>query len=139
MEYAVALIVLAALVALAVGVPLRRRGEAERREEARLQELRAAKEAKYREIRDAELDHQMGKLSRADWRAVDRELRGEAIEILRELDRLEGRSPEEGRAPGEGEERRSPSEGERASQGPGEQEDGRFEGQKARERHRPPV
>jgi hypothetical protein len=102
MEYAIALIVLAALVALAVSMPLRRSGEADRREEARLQERRAAKEAKYREIRDAELDHRMGKLSREDWRAVDRELRGEAIEILRELDRLEGRSPEEeGRSPEE--------------------------------------
>jgi hypothetical protein len=95
MEYAAALIVLAALVALAVSVPLRRRGEEERREEARVEELRAAKEAKYREIRDAELDHRMGKHSRDDWRAVDRELRGEAIEILRELDRLEGREPEQ--------------------------------------------
>lgn len=95
MEYAIALIVLAALVALAVSVPLRRRGPGERREEARIEELRAAKEAKYREIRDAELDHRMGKLSREDWRTVDRELRGEAIEILRELDHLEGRSPED--------------------------------------------
>jgi hypothetical protein len=93
-EYAVALLVLAALVAIAVAVPLRRRGEEERREEARVEELRAAKEAKYREIRDAELDHRMGKLSPEDWRAVDRELRGEAIDILRELDRLEGRSPD---------------------------------------------
>jgi hypothetical protein len=76
--------------------PLRRRGEEELREETRLAELRAAKEAKYREIRDAELDHQMGKLSREDWRAVDRDLRGEAIEILRELDRLEGRTPDGG-------------------------------------------
>ena len=74
-------------------VPLRRRGQGERREDARIEELRAAKEAKYREIRDAELDHRMGKLSREDWRVVDRELRGEAIEILRELDRLEGRTP----------------------------------------------
>src|ERR671923_2033491 len=95
MEYAVALLVLAALVALVVVIPLRRGGEVERREHGRIAELRAAKEAKYREIRDAELDHRMGKLSREDWRAVDRELRGEAIEILRELDRLEGRSPEE--------------------------------------------
>jgi hypothetical protein len=93
-EYALALIVLAALVAVAVSVPLRRRGEEERREEARLAELRAAKEAKYAEIRDAELDHRMGKLSEEDWRTVDRELRGEAIEILRELDRLEGRTPD---------------------------------------------
>jgi hypothetical protein len=106
MEYVVALIVLAALVAVAVSVPLRRRGEAGRREEARLQELQAAKEAKYREIRDAELDHRMGKLSRDDWREVDRELRGEAIEILRELDRLEGRSPDEDARRGTGEDRR---------------------------------
>jgi hypothetical protein len=38
----------------------------------------------------------MGKLSREDWRAVDRDLRTEAIEILRQLDRLEGRVPEGG-------------------------------------------
>jgi hypothetical protein len=92
-EYVVALLVLAALVALAVSVPLRRRGQAERVEETRLEDLRAAKEAKYREIRDAELDHRMGKLSESDWRMVDGELRGEAIEILRELDALEGRAP----------------------------------------------
>jgi hypothetical protein len=95
-EYVVGLIVLAALVALVVSLPLRRRGHEERREDARIAALRAAKEAKYREIRDAELDHHMGKLSREDWRAVDRELRGEAIEILRELDRLEGKAPEGG-------------------------------------------
>jgi hypothetical protein len=93
-EYAVALILLAALVALAVSVPLRRGGAIERREDTRIEELRAAKEAKYREIRDAELDHGMGKLSRQDWRTVDRELRAEAIEILRELDALEGRLPD---------------------------------------------
>ena len=96
MEYALALRVLAGFVAAVLALPRRRRGEEERREETRLAELQAAKEAKYREIRDAELDHQMGKLSRDDWRAVDRDLRGEAIEILRELDRLEGRMPEGG-------------------------------------------
>jgi hypothetical protein len=95
-EYALALLLLTVAVAAVLALPLRRRGEAERREETRLAELQAAKEAKYREIRDAELDHQMGKLSRDDWRAVDRELRGEAIDILRELDRLEGRMPEGG-------------------------------------------
>jgi hypothetical protein len=98
MEYALALLILAALVAVVVLRPLRTRGEAERHEEGRIEELRAAKEAKYREIRDAELDREMGKLSRGDWRAVDRELRGEAIAILRELDRLEGQRPDaEGR------------------------------------------
>ena len=96
MEYALALLVLVAVVTAVLTLPLRRRGEEQRREETRLAELEAAKEAKYREIRDAELDHQMGKLSREDWRAVDRDLRGEAIEILRELDRLEGRLPQGG-------------------------------------------
>jgi len=95
-EYALALLVLVAIVAAVLWLPLRRRGEEEHREETRLAELEAAKEAKYREIRDAELDHQMGKLSRDDWRAVDRDLRSEAIDILRELDRLEGRVPEGG-------------------------------------------
>ncbi len=91
MEYVAALLVLAALVALAVSVPLRRREQTELGEGTRLEELRAAKEAKYREIRDAELDHRMGKLSKSDWRGVDGQLRGEAISILRELDALEGR------------------------------------------------
>ena len=96
MEYALALLVLALVVAAVLSLPLRRGGEEERRDETRLAELQAAKEAKYREIRDAELDREMGKLSRDDWRAVDRDLRTEAIEILRELDRLEGRAPEGG-------------------------------------------
>jgi hypothetical protein len=95
-EYALALLVLAAIVAAVLWLPLRRRGVEERREETILAELSAAKEAKYREIRDAELDHQMGKLSREDWRSVDRDLRGEAIEILRQLDRIEGRTPDGG-------------------------------------------
>jgi hypothetical protein len=49
--------------------------------------LDAAREAKYREIRDAELDHRTGKLSDADYEATDRTLRAEAVEILRALDR----------------------------------------------------
>jgi hypothetical protein len=97
-EYALALLVLAALVAVVVLGPLRRPGQVERLEQSRIEELQAAKEAKYREIRDAELDREMGKLSQEDWRSVDRDLRGEAIEILRQLDRLEGRSPGEGAA-----------------------------------------
>ena len=91
MEYGLALILLAALVAAVLVRPLTRPGEEERLDSSRLQELQAAKEAKYREIKDAELDREMGKLSQEDWRAVDRDLRGEAIDILRELDRLEGR------------------------------------------------
>ena len=46
----------------------------------------AIKEAKYREIRDAELDHAAGKLSDQDYALLDAELRKEAVEIL---DRVE--------------------------------------------------
>ena len=95
MEYAVALIVLAAAVGYLVTRPLRRPGEAERAEAAEIAQLEAAKEAKYREIRDAELDHRMGKLSEGDWRATDRELRDEAIEILRRLDLARGERPDQ--------------------------------------------
>ncbi len=89
MEYGLALILLATVVVVVVAMPFRRPGQAEAHEDVVRAQLEAAKEAKYREIRDAELDHRMGKLSERDWREVDRELRGEAIEILRQLDRLE--------------------------------------------------
>jgi len=45
-------------------------------------ELEALKEAKYREIRDAELDHAAGKLSDGDFALLDAELRRDAVEIL---------------------------------------------------------
>jgi len=91
LEFGLALIVLIALVAMIVLVPLTRPGEVERQDAARRAELEAAKEAKYREIRDAEMDHRTGKLSDADYRAMDRDLRAEAVDLLRRLDALEGR------------------------------------------------
>ena len=83
-------LVVFAVVVFVVSAPLRRgRIEAvEASESARRAALEAAKEAKYAEIRDAELDHRMGKLSDEDWHAQDRALRGEAIEILHRLDTL---------------------------------------------------
>ena len=48
-------------------------------------EADALKEAKYREIRDAELDHAAGKLSDEDYAILDAELRKEAVEILDEV------------------------------------------------------
>jgi cytochrome c-type biogenesis protein CcmF len=45
-------------------------------------EIDPLKEAKYREIRDAELDHAAGKLSDHDYALLDAELRREAVEIL---------------------------------------------------------
>jgi hypothetical protein len=57
---------------------------------ARLEDLEAAKEARYREIREAEMDFRTGKLSEGDYKAIDRQLRQEAMEILRQLDALGG-------------------------------------------------
>ena len=88
MELALAIVTLALLVAWIVLGPLRRGPEIDKREDDRRAALEAAKEAKYREIRDAELDYKMGKLSESDWQAVDGELREQAIKILREIDRL---------------------------------------------------
>jgi hypothetical protein len=94
-EFLVVLVVLAAAVWLVTG-PLRAQHVAAgadagpSNEEA---DLEAAREAKYREIREAELDYRTGKLSEADWRVIDRGLRAEAIDILRRLDRLRGVSP----------------------------------------------
>ena len=54
---------------------------------AEIADLEAAREAKYREIRDTELDHSTGKLSDADFEVLERTLRAEAVEILHALDR----------------------------------------------------
>jgi hypothetical protein len=81
--------VVLALVVLLVSAPLLRRREGEATESAARAELEATRDAKYREIRDAELDYRVGKLSEADWRELDRGLRAEAVAILRRLDDLD--------------------------------------------------
>jgi hypothetical protein len=83
-------IVVLTVIVLLVSAPLRggASARAEERAEVRRADLEAAREAKYHEIRDAELDYRTGKMSQADWRRLDRELRAEAIEILRALDEL---------------------------------------------------
>jgi hypothetical protein len=88
---AVAIVV---LVAWFITAPLRHRpgaGNAENPAEAELADLEARKEAKYRQIRDAEADHAAGKLSDEDFRRLDRELRAEAIQILKSIDRVRQR------------------------------------------------
>jgi uncharacterized membrane protein len=85
---ALIIILALAVVVWVVSGPLRR-GEAQEVAEAGDRAaLEAARDAKYREIRDAEIDWRTGKLSDEDYRAQDRRLRGEAVEILRDLDRL---------------------------------------------------
>jgi hypothetical protein len=87
LEFLIVLAVLGGLVVF-LTAPLRRTGSSEPAATAQtVAELEAAREAKYRELRDAELDHSTGKLSDADYEELDRGLRAEAIEILRELDR----------------------------------------------------
>ena len=90
MELVLVLAVVGIALFLIVG-PLRdRRPHTDPRSSAERAELEAAKEAKFREIRDAELDYRTGKLSREDWRAMDSGLRAEAVELLRRLDALDG-------------------------------------------------
>jgi hypothetical protein len=108
---AVALLTMALLAAviLIVSAPLRSARRPQDPAAAERAELEAAREAKYREIRDAELDYRTGKLSRADYEAVDGPLRAEALEILDRLRALE-RAQERDADPSEGPEgsRRGP-------------------------------
>ena len=88
LEFLIVLAVLGGLVVF-VTAPLRRLGEAGEAAVSpdTVAELEAARDAKYRELRDADLDHRTGKLSDADYAEVDSSLRAEAIEIMRSLDR----------------------------------------------------
>jgi hypothetical protein len=108
---AILTVLLVAVIVLVVSAPLRAAAAAERREMetdgditrddaagafarpltpgAGRDELEAAREAKYREIRDAEMDFRTGKLSDADYQTLDSELRAEALLILDGLTALE--------------------------------------------------
>jgi hypothetical protein len=96
-EFLIVLAILLVVVSVVVA-PLRREwlGRAservDRHSAREVADLEAARDAKYREIRDAELDHSTGKLSDDDFEAIDRTLRRDAIEILRALDRARERS-----------------------------------------------
>jgi hypothetical protein len=87
-------LLLLGVVVFVVSAPLRpgRVREEDLALEAERAELEAAKEAKYREIRDAELDYRTGKLSDTDWRSLDRSLRAEAVELLKRLDGVSERA-----------------------------------------------
>jgi type II secretory pathway component PulM len=100
LAYLIVLVVLAAAIYL-ISSPLRtaRRETAAERRAGELTELEAARDAKYREIRDAELDLHTGKLSPEDYQAIDRTLRAEAIEILHRLDEAEAESSPSERIP----------------------------------------
>jgi hypothetical protein len=92
MEFAIALVLIAAVAAF-VAVPLRAKAgrvdQAAVDEEAELADLEIRKQAKYREIRDTELDHAAGKLDADDYARQDAELRADAIAILKRIDEIE--------------------------------------------------
>jgi flagellar biosynthesis/type III secretory pathway M-ring protein FliF/YscJ len=89
MELLLALVLLAFIAAFVSRPLLRPEAEPDDPAEAERAELEARKEAKYREIRDAEADRASGKLSEEDFGRINRELRAEAIEILKRIDRLD--------------------------------------------------
>jgi type II secretory pathway pseudopilin PulG len=86
---AILILVLLAAVVAVVGQPLRAARRTPDQTSAGRGEQEAAREAKYREIRDAELDFRTGKLSREDYETIDGALRAEAVEILNRLAALE--------------------------------------------------
>ena len=94
MDLLALLVILAVLFAVSAIVLAPLRGPAVERERGEsadeVAELEARKEAKYREIRDAEMDLRTGKLSEEDHRVLDRHLRAEAVEILKALDDARG-------------------------------------------------
>lgn len=94
-----AILAIVVVVVWVVGAPLRAGAVVDEAsaDASALEELEAEKEHKYREIRDAELDRRTGKLDEADWRAVDRQLRAEAVAILRQIDRLGGTATDDDR------------------------------------------
>lgn len=81
---------LLAVVVYVISAPVRAARRHTEPRSAERDELEVAREAKYREIRDAELDFRTGKLSLEDYRAVDGALRAEAVEILNRLEELDG-------------------------------------------------
>ena len=72
-------------VIAAIALPVLR-GVDEPEADAIRAELEIAKQAKYREIRDAELDYRSGKLTEEQWHETDDELRREAMTILAKID-----------------------------------------------------
>jgi len=96
MAYVLVLAVLAGALWM-ISAPLRADRRAPAQPEAaagRIAELEAAREAKYLEIRDAELDLRTGKLSDEDYGAIDRTLRAEAIAIMHALDEAQAQAGE---------------------------------------------
>jgi len=88
------IVLLGAIAAWVISRPLFR-GPAGTAEDPEVAALEAARDAKYREIKDTEIDYRAGKLTRDEFERMDRELRRDAVNILNRLERAHGgeRSP----------------------------------------------
>ena len=91
MAFVFALIMLAAVAAF-VSYPFWGKGDSSRSEDPELAGLEAARESKYREIRDAETDLASGKLSQEDFDQVNADLRRDAVAILEDLDEAKAKT-----------------------------------------------
>ncbi|MFA9401222.1 MAG: hypothetical protein ACERKT_08965 [Acidobacteriota bacterium] len=89
------LILLGLLVAAFVSRPFWGGSGPSRAEDPEIAALEAAREAKYREIRDARADRDSGKLPQEDYEVLNAELRGEAVSILDRLEQARWKDPPE--------------------------------------------
>jgi len=86
------LVLMAAVVAAFVSYPFWGGGRGTVAEDPAVAALEAARDAKYREIRDAEVDLATGKLSQEDYDRINTELRADAVGLLRDLDEARDRA-----------------------------------------------
>lgn len=79
-------IALAALAVFLVTKPLRQSADATTRDETRLADLLAQRDAAYQVLRDLDSDYQVGKLSEDDYRPMRVQALAHAAEIVAQLD-----------------------------------------------------
>lgn len=92
------LLFFAAAVTAFVSYPFWGKARSSVAEDPAIAALEAAREAKYREIRDAEVDLATGKLSQDDYERINTELRSDAMALLKELDEARSRAGQSNQA-----------------------------------------
>lgn len=89
-------VILGLLVAGLVSRPFWGSGAPSSFEDPEVAELEAARDAKFREIRDAETDFRTGKIGEEEFEELNSGLRAEAAEIIERLDRARERAAGDG-------------------------------------------
>ena len=107
-------VLLVVIVLAIVSAPLRahllirdRRSASHSSDEEALRRLEAEREARYRELRDAELDYRTGKLRSKDYEVIRENLRREALAILDAIEATRARLKLAAPAADQGAEQRS--------------------------------